>query len=158
MPFCQADGGKKRCSQSAHCLWESLHVEEIMLTVGISNECVREVTLENTASAFGSGLLDVFATPAMIALMEETCLKSVQAEMEEGWGTVGTEVNIEHVSASPVGMHVRCVSKLVEVDGRKLVFDVQAFDEAGLVGQGTHVRFMVQNEKFLHKAQHKRKQ
>ena len=94
----------------------------------------------------------------MIALMEETCLKSVQAEMEEGWGTVGTEVNIEHVSASPVGMHVRCVSKLVEVDGRKLVFDVQAFDEAGLVGQGTHVRFMVQNEKFLHKAQHKRKQ
>lgn len=129
-----------------------------MLTVGISNECVREVTLENTASALGSGMLEVFATPAMIALMEETCLKSVQAEMEEGWGTVGTEINIEHVSASPVGMQVRCVSKLVEVDGRKLVFDVQAFDNAGLVGQGTHVRFMVQNERFLQKAQRKLEQ
>lgn len=129
-----------------------------MLTVGISNECVKEVTLENTASALGSGTLDVYATPAMIALMEETCMVSVQSELEDGWGTVGTGLNIDHLSATPVGMKVRCISNLVEVDGRKLVFDVQAFDEVGLIGQGTHVRFMIQNEKFFKKAQRKLEQ
>lgn len=126
-----------------------------MLTVGISNEIVTEVTKENTAAALKSGTLEVFATPAMVALMEETCLKSVQPEMEEGWGTVGTGLTIGHVSATPVGMQVRCVSKLVEIDGRKLVFDVQAFDEKGLIGQGMHERFMIQNEKFMDKAQQK---
>lgn len=126
-----------------------------MLTVGISNEVFKEVTKENTAAALGSGLLDVFATPAMIALMEETCMKSVQPEMEEGCGTVGTGMTISHVSATPVGMKVHCVSKLVEVDGRKLVFDVQAFDEAGLIGQGMHERFIIENDKFFRKAQKK---
>lgn len=123
-----------------------------MLTVGITNEVVKKVTRENTAAAIGSGFLEVFATPAMAAMMEEACMKSVQAEMEEGWGTVGTSLTITHLSASPVGMQVRCVSKLVEVDGRKLVFDVQAFDDAGLIGQGMHERFIIQNEKFLNKA------
>lgn len=123
-----------------------------MLTVGISNELVKEVTKENTAAALGSGMLEVFATPAMIAMMEETCMKSVQAELEEGSGTVGTGLNIHHLSATPVGMKVHCISKLVEVDGRKLVFDVQAFDETGLIGQGMHERFIIQNEKFFQKA------
>lgn len=126
-----------------------------MLTVGISNEIEKEVTKENTALALGSGMLEVFATPAMIAMMEEACMKSVQPELEEGSGTVGTGLNIGHLSATPVGMKVRCISKLVEVDGRKLAFDVQVFDEAGLVGQGTHERFIIQNEKFLKKAQKK---
>ncbi len=123
-----------------------------MLTVGISNEIMSEVTKENTAAAMRSGSLDVFATPAMVALMEETCMKSVQAELEEGSGTVGTGLNIGHLSATPVGMKVHCISKLVEVDGRRLVFDVQVFDEAGLIGQGTHERFVIQNEKFFKKA------
>ena len=87
-----------------------------MLTVGISNEIEKEVTKENTALAIGSGMLEVFATPAMTAMMEEACMKSVQGEMEDGWGTVGTGLNIGHLSATPVGMKVRCVSKLVEVD------------------------------------------
>lgn len=126
-----------------------------MLTVGISNEIVTEVTNENTAAAIKSGVLEVFATPAMAALMEETCFKSVQGELEEGWGTVGTGLNIGHLSATPIGMKVRCVSKLVEVDGRRLVFDIQAFDDAGLVGQGTHERFIIQNEKFMDKAKKK---
>lgn len=123
-----------------------------MLTVGISNEITREVTNETTAAVLGSGTLEVYATPAMVALMEETCMKSVQEEMEEGCGTVGTGLTIHHVSATPVGMKVRCASKLVEVDGRKLVFDVQAFDEAGLIGQGTHERFIIENDKFFQKA------
>lgn len=123
-----------------------------MLTVGISNEITKTVTKETTAAALGSGLLEVYATPAMVALMEETCMRSVQEELEEGWGTVGTGLTIHHISATPVGMKVRCASKLVEVDGRKLVFDVQAFDEAGLIGQGTHERFIIENEKFFQKA------
>lgn len=126
-----------------------------MLTVGISNELSKIVTKETTAAVLGSGMLDVYATPAMVALMEETCMKSVQGELEAGCGTVGTGLTIHHVSATPVGMHVRCVSKLVEVDGRRLVFDVQAFDEAGLIGQGTHERFIIENEKFFSKAQSK---
>ncbi len=126
-----------------------------MLTVGLSNEIITEVTKENTAVAQKSGTLEVFATPAMVALMEETCYKSVEQDMEEGWGTVGTGLTIGHVSATPIGMHVRCVSKLVEIDGRKLVFDVQAFDEKGLIGQGMHERFMIQNDKFFSKAQQK---
>lgn len=129
-----------------------------MLTVGISNEIYREVTQENTAAALGSGMLDVFATPAMVAMMEETCMKSVQAELEEGCGTVGTALTIHHVSATPVGMKIRCVSKLVEIDGRRLVFDVQAFDETGLIGQGMHERFIIENEKFLGKARKKLEQ
>ena len=129
-----------------------------MLTVGISHEMTRNVTDENTAASLGSGLLDVFATPAMVALMEETCMKSVQAELDEGYGTVGTGLTIHHVSTTPVGMTVRCASKLVEVDGRKLVFDVQAFDEAGLIGQGTHERFIIESEKFFAKAKKKLEQ
>lgn len=129
-----------------------------MLAVGISNEIDRDVTKENTAAALGSGMLEVYATPAMVALMEETCMKSVQAEMNEGYGTVGTGLTIHHLSATPVGMKVRCISKLVEVDGRKLVFDVQAFDEAGLIGQGTHERFIIENEKFFAKAYKKLKE
>lgn len=129
-----------------------------MLAVGISNEIDRDVTKENTAAALGSGMLEVYATPAMVALMEETCMKSVQAEMDEGYGTVGTGLTIHHLSATPVGMKVRCISKLVEVDGRKLVFDVQAFDEAGLIGQGTHERFIIENEKFFAKANKKLKE
>lgn len=128
-----------------------------MLTVGISKELDRNVTKETTAAALGSGMLEVYATPAMIALMEETCMKSVQEELDEGCGTVGTGLTIHHVSATPVGMNVRCVSKLVEVDGRKLVFDVQAFDDAGLIGQGTHERFIIENEKFFKKAENKLK-
>ena len=129
-----------------------------MLTVGISHEMTRNVTDENTAASLGSGLLDVFATPAMVALMEETCMKSVQAELDEGYGTVGTGLTIHHVSATPVGMTVRCASKLVEVDGRKLVFDVQAFDEAGLIGQVTHERFIIESDKFFAKAKKKLEQ
>ncbi len=128
-----------------------------MLTVGISNEIVKQVTEHDSAVAVGSGMVEVYATPAMAALMEETCMMSVQPELEEGCGTVGTALNVTHISATPIGMEVRCVSKLVEVDGRKLVFDIQVFDDIGLVGQGMHERFIVQNDNFMQKAQRKLK-
>ncbi len=123
-----------------------------MLEVGIRGEQSVEVVYENTATAVGSGILQVFGTPCMLALMEKTACESIESELEEGWGSVGTEVNIRHLAATPIGMTVRCETELVEVDGRRLVFNVLAYDDAGLIGDGTHERFIVNNEKFQSKA------
>jgi predicted thioesterase len=113
------------------------------------------VTREYTAKAMSSGSLEVYATPAMIALMEETAFLSVQDHLDEGCGTVGTKVDIEHVSASPLGMKITCESELVEIKDRKLVFSVSAYDEVGLIGKGTHERFIINNEKFQNKTNQK---
>lgn len=125
------------------------------LMVGIKGSGSVMVEEKNTAAVMGSGLLPVFATPAMIALMEKTASESVQAYLEDGCGSVGTSLDVKHVSATPVGMEVRCESELVEVDGRRLVFSVKAFDAAGLIGEGTHERFLIKNESFLKKAEGK---
>lgn len=114
------------------------------------------VTSRNTAKTMGSGTLDVFATPALIALMEETCWSSVAGQLEPGSGTVGTLLEIRHTAPTPVGMEVTCESTLIEADGRRLVFDVTARDAKGTVGEGRHERFMIQNEKFQAKADAKR--
>ena len=127
-----------------------------MLTIGIKGTQTVTVSNENTAATMGSGTLAVFATPAMIALMEKTAYISVQDALDEGMGSVGTLLNVKHVAATPVGMTVTCESELVEVDGRRLVFTVKAFDEVGLIGEGTHERFIVQNEKFLAKTNAKK--
>ena len=123
-----------------------------MLEAGIKGTKEITVTNENTAKTMGSGTLDVFATPAMIALMENTAYESVTAELEEGSGTVGTALNVKHVAATPVGMKVTCETELIKVDGRALTFSVKAFDEKGLIGEGEHERFIVFNEKFQAKA------
>ena len=123
-----------------------------MLETGIKGTRTVIVNEENTAKAMGSGTLDVFATPALIALMEETCWRSVANELEEGSGTVGTLLEIKHTAPTPVGMKVTCESTLTEVDGRRLVFEVIARDAKGVVGEGKHERFIIQNEKFQMKA------
>ena len=123
-----------------------------MLEAGLTGERELTVTAENTAKTMKSGELDVFATPAMIALMEETAYKSVSGELDDGMGSVGTLMNVKHLAASPVGMHIRCKSELTQVDGRKLVFKVEAYDESGLIGEGVHERFIVDNQKFQKKA------
>ena len=128
----------------------------IMLTVGIKGTQSVTVSNDNTAAAMGSGTLAVFATPAMIALMEKTAYVSVQNELDEGCGSVGTLLNVKHLAATPVGMTVTCESELVEIDNRRLVFTVKAYDEKGLIGEGTHERFIVQNEKFLAKTNAKK--
>jgi len=128
-----------------------------MLEAGVTNKKEDIVTIHNSASAVGSGLLDVYATPSMIALMEGCCHESVAGFLEEGTGTVGISLNIRHVAATPVGMHVYCESELTQVEGRVLTFQVKAYDEAGLIGEGTHERCIVQNEKFQKKADAKRK-
>ena len=115
------------------------------------------VEAHNTAKSMGSGLLPVFATPAMAALMEKTASESVLSYLGEGCGTVGTALDIKHLAATPEGMKVCCESELVQVDGRKLVFSVRAYDDAELIGEGTHERFIIKNESFLAKAQAKGK-
>ena len=119
------------------------------LQSGIKNEKNIVVTEELTASKVGSGLLPVYATPCMIALMENTCADCVQPYMQEGDGTVGTSVDIKHVSATPVGKTVRCECTLTEINGKKLVFEVNAYDDKGLIGTGTHKRAIINNEAFM---------
>ncbi|MGN0479430.1 MAG: thioesterase family protein [Hominenteromicrobium sp.] len=127
-----------------------------MLTAGIKGRSETIVDAGNTAKAMGSGTLDVYATPAMVALMESAAYRSVADELEPGTCTVGTLMNIKHVSATPLGMHVAAESELIEVDGRRLVFSVKASDESGVIGTGTHERFIVADEKFMAKAESKR--
>ena len=127
-----------------------------MLETGIKGTKTVTVNEANTAKTMGSGTLDVFATPALIALMEETSWRSVADRLEDGCGTVGTLLEIRHTAPTPIGMDVTCESELVEVDGRRLVFTVQAHDAKGLVGEGRHERFVIQNEKFQAKANAKR--
>ena len=124
----------------------------VMLSIGIKGQAELRVTEDVTAKNIGSGAVSVLATPMMIALMEKTCLQSVKPFLEEGQDTVGTRVDVSHDAATPVGMTVRCESELIEIDRRRLVFRVTARDEAGLVGTGTHERFIIDTAKFQAKA------
>ena len=121
-------------------------------------KCIKELTVTEdvTAAALDSGGLPVYATPAMIALMEFAAWDSVEPCMEEGRTTVGTLMNVKHLSATPVGMHVRAESELVEIDRRRLVFNVAAYDDAGLIGEGTHERFIIDTDRFMSAAEVKK--
>ena len=127
-----------------------------MLEIGMKGSAETIVTIDNTAKAFTSGALEVFATPAMISLMEETCWKMIQPELEEGLGSVGTKVNVSHTAPSAIGKTVVCEATLIEIDGRRLTFEVVCSDENGMVGMGTHERFIINNEKFMAKAEGKK--
>lgn len=126
------------------------------MEIGIKGLTETVVDHSNTAKFAGSGELEVFATPFMIALMEQAAYSSVAPYLEEGQGTVGTKLNVSHDAATPVGMKVRAESELCELDGRRLVFTVKAYDECGLIGQGTHERFIIKNDKFLAKCNAKK--
>lgn len=128
-----------------------LKKKKTMIEIGIKGRLEQTVTPEMSAARVGSGLVEVFATPMMIALMEKTCNESVLPCLDEGQGTVGTHLNVAHSAATPVGMRVWCESELVEVDRRRLVFKVKAFDECGLIGEGTHERFIIDTAKFAAK-------
>ena len=126
-----------------------------MLKTGITKEITEKVTDKNTAKTMKSGELNVYATPSMIALMEQAAYTSVAGELEEGQGSVGTLMNVKHIAATPVGMEVTAKSELVEIDGRRLCFHVEAFDERGKIGEGEHERFIIDNAKFQQKADNK---
>lgn len=127
------------------------------LEPGIKGLCEVLVTEKNTAAALGSGELEVFSTPSMIALMEKTCLESVKPCLEEGQGTVGVRLEVSHLAATPMGMTVRAESELVSVEKRMLNFAVRAWAGEELIGEGSHQRCIVQNQRFMEKAMAKRK-
>lgn len=126
------------------------------METGIKGHIEVIVDEKNIASSLGSGAVDVFATPCLIGIMEEASQTSVAPYLEEGMTTVGTKLNVSHDAATPVGMKVRAESELIEIDGRRLVFDVKAYDECGLIGQGIHERFIVRLDRFMEKAKAKK--
>lgn len=124
------------------------------LKTGITGKAEDTVTEETTAAAMCSGALRVYATPRMTAMMEYTAWSSVQPFLEDGMGTVGTRLEVSHLAASPVGAHITYESELTEIDRRKLVFHVTATDEDGtVIGECRHERFIVDNARFVEKAQ-----
>ena len=127
------------------------------IQVGLKGRSETVVTPSNTADAVGSGLVPVFATPYMIALMENAASSALLPYLAEDEGSVGTHLDVSHSSATPIGMKVWAEAEVTAVDGRKLTFAVTAYDEAGPIGKGTHERFIIQNDKFLAKAQGKKK-
>ena len=123
------------------------------ITIGLKGRSETVVTEHNTADAVGSGLVPVFATPYMIALMENAASISLLPYLAADEGTVGTHLDVAHTSATPIGMKVWADAVVTAVDGKKITFEVSAFDEAGEIGRGTHERFLIRPEKFLAKAQ-----
>ena len=124
---------------------------EINIKEGIENTLVKTVGEHDSAANHGSGLLPVFATPAMVAFMEQTAHLSVGDLLPQGFTTVGIEINVKHIKATPMGMQVRCLSTLTKVDGKRLYFDIKAYDEVGQIGEASHTRYIVDSEKFMSK-------
>ena len=122
-----------------------------MLKCGLKYSVAVEVAPQNTALAMGSGDMEVFATPAMVALMENAAMNAVAEFLPDGSATVGTKIDVSHVKASPMGAKITAEAKLVAVDGRRLEFKVVAYDEKGVIGEGNHTRFVVDKERFLAK-------
>ena len=127
-----------------------------MITLGMKALQKETVTENNTAQMLGSGGLAVYATPAMLLLMEKTCYLCVQDSLEHGQSTVGTQVNISHESATPLGCQVVCTCELTGINGRELTFAVECRDEAGLIGRGEHKRFIIDVDRFMERVARKK--
>ena len=128
-----------------------------MLEIGLKGQQSETVTNDKTAAEMGSGTLPVYATPAMIALMEKTAMLSVSEELGENEATVGTNLEIAHLAACGLGTEITCTSELIEIDRRRLVFTVKVFDDKELLGEGIHERFIVDNAKFIARLDEKKK-
>lgn len=125
------------------------------LKIGIEGKASVVVNSDNTAMAYGSGGVNVFATPAMVALMEKAALSSVDSLLEAGYTTVGTKMEVKHMAATPIGMEVTATSRLVEVNGKRLLFNIEVRDEIDLVGTGIHERFIVELASFIKRVEGK---
>jgi fluoroacetyl-CoA thioesterase len=119
------------------------------LAPGLTGEATTTVTHENTAASVGAGGVEVFGTPMMIALMENAAWRAVVDNLDEGDVTVGTVVHVRHLAATPLGQQIRATAELIEIDGRRLVFNVEAYDENRKIGEGQHERFIVNLERFI---------
>ena len=125
------------------------------IIIGMKGEASTLVEKEDTAQYVGSGSLLVYATPCLAALMEGAACAAIEEALPQGETSVGTALNLEHLSATPVGLDVRASAEVTAVDGRKITFAITAFDEAGEIGRATHTRVLVNSEKFLEKTYQK---
>ena len=125
------------------------------ITVGLKGEVFTQVEREDTAKEVGSGELLVYATPCMVALMEGAACEAIAECLSDTQTSVGTGLNIEHISATPVGLEVRAEAEVTEVIGKVITFALHAYDEAGEIGRGTHTRVLVNSQKFLEKTYNK---
>ena len=127
-----------------------------MIEIGAKKTVEKTVTQELSAQAAGSGLLPVFGTPFMLAMMENAAAGCLQEFLEEGKGSVGTHLDVSHDAPTPIGMKVWAEAELTEINGKALTFSVVAYDESGLIGKGVHGRFIIAVDRFLAKAEKKR--
>lgn len=118
------------------------------IKVGLKHEVEIVVEKEDVAKVMGSGTVEVMATPKMIALMENAAYKAIDEYIGEDNVTVGTHMDAKHLAATPVGMKVRAIAEVIEVEGKKIVFKVEAYDEKDIIGKGKHTRFIVNEKKF----------
>jgi predicted thioesterase len=125
---------------------------EFKLHNGLNAKVEAAVTQDNTADSFGSGGVQVFATPMMIGLMEKAALSAVDPYLPCGYATVGARLDIRHTAATPMGMKVYAAAELTEIDGKRLVFKVEAYDEKEKIGEGCHERYIVNIQRFMEKA------
>ena len=127
------------------------------MKIGDTYEARDTVNETNVASAVGSGLLEVYSTPCLIALMENAASLCIAPSLPEGKGSVGVHIEVDHVSATPIGMAVRAVAKIsaISENGKSVDFEVEAYDEAGLIGKGVHTRAIINNERFMERCQRK---
>ena len=126
------------------------------LEIGRKYTIEQLVTIENVASAYGNVGVDVFGTPAMITLIENTCGQCMHPALPEGAGSVGTQLNVRHLAATPLGMKVRCSAEIIEIDRRRIVFAVEIYDDIEKIGTGTHERFIIPDiAQFIAKAMNK---
>ena len=126
-----------------------------MLEINMTGKESVTVTEENTAATVGSGSLRVFATPSLAALIEKAACNCLLGRLEEGTTSVGTVLDIKHMAATPVGMKAEAIVTLVEIDGRRLVFDVTVWDEKEKISEGVHERFIVNSDRFMTKVNSK---
>ena len=124
---------------------------EFNFNEGLKSVMEQLVGKNDTANSYGSGDLDVYATPAMTALMENAAKNGVKKELPTGYTTVGIEINVKHIKPTPVGVKVRAEAILEKAEGKKLTFKVEAFDDMGKIGEGTHIRYIVKSEDFIKK-------
>lgn len=125
------------------------------LKVGMKAKVEHLVGEKDTAASFGSGNVLVYATPMMIGLMENAALKAVDPHLPEGLATVGTHLDVKHTAATPVGMKVWAEAELIEIEGKKLKFRIEAYDEKDKIGEGLHSRYIIHVEKFIQASKEK---
>lgn len=129
---------------------------EHTVTQGIQGFQTKIVEKKNTAKALGSGLAEVFATPALVALMENAAFQSIEPHLPKGFSSVGIQINVSHIKASLPGAIISCTSTVTNVEGKKVFFSIEASDNVGPIGTAEHIRYIIESETFIKKLQEKK--